>query len=61
MNDNRSITAADIDDMTRDALIAWLTWNDPNGIYTDRDNEAEGYPPMTHTELQLTALSQLEG
>lgn len=61
MNDNRSITAADIDDMTRDALIAWLTWNDPNGIYTDSDGEAEGYPPMTRTELQLTALSQLEG
>lgn len=58
---NRSITAADIDDMTRDALISWLTWNDPNGIYTDSDSEAEGYPPWTRTELQLTALSQLGG
>jgi hypothetical protein len=32
---------------TREQLIAWLVWNDRNGIYTDRDSEAEGYPPLT--------------
>lgn len=26
---------------TREELIAWLCWNDPNGTYTDRDSEIE--------------------
>lgn len=32
---------------TRRQIIDWLVWNDPNGIYTDRDSQAEGYPPLT--------------
>ena len=32
---------------TRQQIIVWLIWNDPNGIYTDRDSEAEGYPSLT--------------
>jgi hypothetical protein len=31
----------------RDDVINWLCWNDPNGVYADRDSEAEGYPPLT--------------
>jgi len=30
----------------RDAIIAWLCWNDPNGVYTDEHCEDEGLPPM---------------
>lgn len=31
---------------SRDDLIAWLRWNDPNGSYTDKDAEAEGIDPL---------------
>ena len=32
---------------SREDIIAWLVWNDRNGIYTDEDSVAEGYPPLT--------------
>ena len=32
---------------TREDLIAWLCWNDPNGIYTDEASWAEDRPPLT--------------
>ncbi|MFO1044808.1 MAG: hypothetical protein U0941_23800 [Planctomycetaceae bacterium] len=32
---------------TREELIAWLCWNDPNGIYTDEASWAEDRPPLT--------------
>lgn len=32
---------------TRDQLIEWLDWNDPNGVWTDRDSKAEGMRPLT--------------
>ncbi len=35
---------------SRDELIAWLMWNDPNGTYTDKDCEAEG---ISITTLEL--------
>ena len=35
---------------TREALIAWLQWNDPNGAYSDEDAWREGQPPLTHGE-----------
>jgi hypothetical protein len=32
---------------SREEIIEWLVWNDGNGVYTDRDSEAEGYPLLT--------------
>lgn len=32
---------------TREQLIAWLRWNDPNGIYTGEDSLAEDRPVLT--------------
>ncbi|MFM8397829.1 MAG: hypothetical protein ACKOAH_08355 [Pirellula sp.] len=32
---------------TREDIIAWLVWNDRNGVYTDKDSELEDYPPLT--------------
>jgi len=29
------------DTSTREELIAWLEWNDPNGVYSDEDCVAE--------------------
>jgi hypothetical protein len=31
---------------TREELIAWLCWNDPNGIYSDDDSIAEERLPL---------------
>ena len=35
---------------TRDQLIDWLEWNDPNGAYSDEAADREGQPPLTHGE-----------
>lgn len=35
-----------------ESLRAWLTWNDPHGIYADDDAEREGLPPLTLAEAQ---------
>jgi hypothetical protein len=32
---------------TREDLIRWLAWNDPDGAYSDRDARAEGWDPLT--------------
>jgi hypothetical protein len=32
---------------SRDDIIAWLVWNDGNGVYTDEDSEREGLPILT--------------
>jgi hypothetical protein len=32
---------------SRERLIAWLTWNDGNGCYTDESALAEGCEPLT--------------
>lgn len=37
---------------TRADLIDWLCWNDGNGVYTDTDNENEGYKPLTLDEAR---------
>ena len=34
-------------DSSRETLIAWLSWNDPNGAYTDEACVREGEPPLT--------------
>jgi hypothetical protein len=41
------VQASLLDTGSREDLIGWLCWNDPNGIWTDRDSEAEGYDPLT--------------
>jgi len=34
-------------DSPRGTLLALLTWNDPNGAYTDEAGAIEGFDPMT--------------
>lgn len=36
-----------IDWNDRESLIAWLTWNDRNGCYTDEDCDCEGLPRLS--------------
>ena len=45
---------------TRKQLIAWLCWNDPNGIYTDRDSLAGDRPPLTLAEARQIMRDQIE-
>ena len=37
---------------TREQIIKWLKWNDPNGVWTDSDSVAEGKPRMTLVEAR---------
>ena len=46
---------------TRAQLIALLQANDPNGIYTDADCKAEGYPPLTREECLEIIFEDDEG
>ncbi len=32
---------------SREKMIIWLNWNDPNGIWTDEDSIAENMKPLT--------------
>lgn len=35
---------------SREALLRWLAWNDPNGTYADADCAAEDLDPLTLEE-----------
>ena len=43
----------------REVLIAWLVWNDPNGVWTDSDSQSEGMPPLTLDEARNHMLAIL--
>jgi hypothetical protein len=38
------------EEVTREELILWLSWNDPNGVYTDEDSIGEIGHVMTREE-----------
>lgn len=42
---------------SREAILEFLQWNDPNGVYTDTVSKAEGYESLSYDE----ALIELEG
>ena len=44
------LTKEEVLKMDRRSLIKVLEWNDRNGIYSDEDSAAEGYPPITKEE-----------
>lgn len=44
---------------SRDAVIDWLCWHDPNGCYTDEDCEREGCDPLTLDEAREIMTNQL--
>ena len=45
----------------RDRVIAWLKWNDPNGIYSDNDCDNEWLPRLDLKEAIELMTSQLQG
>jgi hypothetical protein len=42
---------------SREAILEFLQWNDPNGVYTDTASRDEGYEILSYDE----ALIELEG
>jgi hypothetical protein len=46
---------------TRDQLIAWLVWNDPNGSYVDDLSNDPEFPPLTLSEARDLVIRQIEG
>jgi hypothetical protein len=57
----RNVTKEDLKTMSREELIAWLQWNDRNGVYSDEDSELEGRDPISREEALEIALRQIEG
>jgi hypothetical protein len=48
--------------MSRDEIINWLKWNDPNGVYSDSDSLREFGNSMSGKEGEAIMLRQiLEG
>jgi len=54
------LTKEEVLKMDRKSLIKVLEWNDPNGIYSDDDSRAEGYPPITEEEAIEIICRQFE-
>lgn len=48
-----------LDHGTREQIIAWLCWNDPNGTYTDRDSLAEGMRTIVLEEARQIMRDQV--
>jgi hypothetical protein len=47
--------------LTRKDLIQWLSRNDSNGIYTDKDSLNEGLPILTIKEARQLVINQIGG
>ena len=44
---------------TREEIISWLCWNDPNGIYLDHDSIAEDRSPLSLEEARQIMRDQI--
>lgn len=49
-----------IQDMSRNDIIQWLCWNDPNGIYSDERSMKEFENILSRTEAVEILLRQCE-
>lgn len=45
---------------SREMVIHWLEWNDPNGVYSDADSIAEGLAPLTLEQARKLMKEQLD-
>ena len=58
LSEDRLVTL--INGMSRQDIIEWLSWNDPNGIYHDEQSLKELGNIMTHEEGLEILLRQVE-
>jgi hypothetical protein len=49
-----------VNDMSREDIIEWLSWNDPNGIYNDEQSLKELGNKMTRDEGIEILIRQIE-
>ena len=56
----QALTIEGASQLNRDQLIAFLAWNDRNGVYTDEDCEAEGYDLLTLETARLLVVKAIE-
>jgi hypothetical protein len=49
----------EIKGMSRETLIGWLSWNDPNGIYTDAASKIDRLPRITKKEAERIMYRQI--
>lgn len=56
----QALTIEGASQLNRDQLIAFLAWNDRNGVYTDEDCEAEGYDLLTLETARLLVIKAIE-
>jgi len=42
-----TLQRAILSDSSREEIVQWLVWNDPNGTYSDADSELEDRPCLT--------------
>ena len=56
----QALSVEGVSQLNRDQLIAFLVWNDPNGVYTDADSEAEGYELLTLERVRLLVAKAIE-
>jgi len=45
---------------TRADVIEWLCWNDPDGCYTDADNDLEQLPHLTLEQARDIMRGQID-
>jgi len=57
---NHGVTHLDAGKMTREQLIAWLKWNDHNGVYDDEQSLREFGEVITYENALEHVLRQIE-
>lgn len=60
----KDILIKEVNKLSREELIDWLCWNDPNGIYRDEDSLNELGNVMTveeGREIMIRQLSEAQG
>jgi hypothetical protein len=60
LHPEHKVTRAIARQMSRRQLISWLTWNDPNGVYSDEQALKEFGSIMSYKSALEHALRQLE-
>ncbi len=49
---NPEMQQAILEEGSREEIVRWLEWNDPNGVWSDEDSDAEGWQPITLQDAQ---------
>jgi hypothetical protein len=55
------IVAEDVESMSREDIIKWLSWCDPNGVYKDQDCIDEFDTVLTLNEVKEIMYNLLKG